>query len=145
MIFLLKVCTIYSVETLIVIKFITWTWAIFVKNTETDRFLFFLAYILVHHFHKHPKKQSFSFTNRRQETFTWCVYLNTDDIVNNRQLVFVKKNCKVFLTQRHFNVLVNCNCRLVFMNECKALCKVSLELPQHLYNYYYIIIFCFEV
>jgi hypothetical protein len=30
------------------IKFITWTWAIFVKNPETGRFLFFLAYILVH-------------------------------------------------------------------------------------------------
>jgi hypothetical protein len=38
----------YSVETLTGIKFITWTWAIFVKNPETGRFLFFLAYILVH-------------------------------------------------------------------------------------------------
>jgi hypothetical protein len=37
----------YSVETLTGIKFITWTWAILVKNPETGRFLFFLAYILV--------------------------------------------------------------------------------------------------
>jgi hypothetical protein len=39
---------IYSVETLTGIKFITWTWVIFVKNPETGRFLFFLAHILVH-------------------------------------------------------------------------------------------------
>jgi hypothetical protein len=38
----------YSVETLTGIKFITWTWAIFVKNPETGRFLFFLAHILAH-------------------------------------------------------------------------------------------------
>jgi hypothetical protein len=38
----------YSVETLTGIKFITWTWAILVKNPETGRSLFFLAYILVH-------------------------------------------------------------------------------------------------
>jgi hypothetical protein len=38
----------YSVETLTGIKFITWTWATFVKNRETGRFLFFLVYILVH-------------------------------------------------------------------------------------------------
>jgi hypothetical protein len=30
------------VETLTGIKFITWTWAILVKNPETGRFLFFL-------------------------------------------------------------------------------------------------------
>jgi hypothetical protein len=39
---------IYSVETLTGIKFIAWTWAIFAKNPETGRFLFFLAYILMH-------------------------------------------------------------------------------------------------
>jgi hypothetical protein len=39
---------IYSVETLTGIKFIAWTWAIFAKNPETGRFLFFLAYILLH-------------------------------------------------------------------------------------------------
>jgi PhoPQ-activated pathogenicity-related protein len=34
-------------ETLTGLKFISWTWAIFVKNPETGRFLFLLAYILV--------------------------------------------------------------------------------------------------
>jgi hypothetical protein len=38
----------YRVETLTGIKFITWKWAIFVKNPETGRFLFFLAHILTH-------------------------------------------------------------------------------------------------
>jgi hypothetical protein len=35
-------------ETLTGIKFITWTEAVFVKNPETNRFLFFLAHILAH-------------------------------------------------------------------------------------------------
>jgi hypothetical protein len=39
---------IYRVETLTGIKFITWKLAIFVKNTETAQFLFFLAHILTH-------------------------------------------------------------------------------------------------
>jgi hypothetical protein len=38
----------YSVEILTGIKFITCTWAISVKNPETGRFLFFLAYISVY-------------------------------------------------------------------------------------------------
>jgi hypothetical protein len=38
----------HSVETLTGIKFITWTWAVFVKNPGTGRFLFFLAHILAH-------------------------------------------------------------------------------------------------
>jgi hypothetical protein len=40
------ISTIYSVETLTKIKFITWTYVIFVKNPETRRFLFVLAHIL---------------------------------------------------------------------------------------------------
>jgi hypothetical protein len=39
---------IYSVETLTVIKFITLTQVIFVKNPETGRFLFYPAHILAH-------------------------------------------------------------------------------------------------
>jgi hypothetical protein len=37
-----------SVETLTGIKFITWTQVIFVENSKTGRFLFFLAHILAH-------------------------------------------------------------------------------------------------
>jgi hypothetical protein len=39
---------IYSVKTLTVIKFITLTQVIFVKNPETGRVLFFPAHILAH-------------------------------------------------------------------------------------------------
>jgi hypothetical protein len=40
--------SVYGVETLTGMKLITWTWAIFIKNPETGRFLFFLAHILVY-------------------------------------------------------------------------------------------------
>jgi hypothetical protein len=40
--------TIYRVEALTGIKFITWKLAIFVKNPEAGRFLFFLAHILTY-------------------------------------------------------------------------------------------------
>jgi hypothetical protein len=46
--YLLVSMPIYSVETLTGIKFITWTYLIFVQNPETGRFLFFLAHILAH-------------------------------------------------------------------------------------------------
>jgi hypothetical protein len=44
----------FATYTLTGIKFITWKLAIFVKNTETGQFLFFLAHILTHMVFAYP-------------------------------------------------------------------------------------------
>jgi hypothetical protein len=73
------------------------------------RYIHTLGISGVHHFYKNQSKQLFS--NRIQictYLFTQCAYFKTDDIVNN-QLLFARKRCKAFKSQKYFNFLARFN------------------------------------
>jgi hypothetical protein len=60
----------------------------------------------VHNFHKNQNGQLLSLTNQTKKIFIWCGYFNTDDDVVKQPIRFARKKCKIFITQKHFNVIL---------------------------------------